>query len=105
MDNSKIDPSESKCWTCKHGLCMLQENTSYIEANFPLGGIMPGFLDNSSEPQIDWDGDEVEEEEDDGPKKVVESRVCSMCFWSPGGPLESPIITSAIVRQCSKYEK
>lgn len=104
MDNEKLDPKESKCWDCKYGLCMLQENTSFLEANFPMGPPNPmgGMFDQ--QPEISWEDNE--ESEDEEPKKIVEHRVCTLCYWAPAGmKLESPIVTGAIVRSCSRYEK
>lgn len=105
MDNNKLDPTKSKCHSCKHGLSTLQENTAFIEANFPMGGGPPGMFDAPDEPHIDWDGD-AEEDEDSEPKKIVESRLCSMCYWHPSGQApEAPIIHVALVKECSRYEK
>jgi hypothetical protein len=104
MDNEKLNPKESKCFTCTYGLCMLQENTAYIEANFPM--IEPTFGQNiEMEPEIAWDPEE-EEEDVDEPRKIAETRVCSLCYWAPPGiKLETPIVTAATIRICSRYVK
>lgn len=98
----KFDPTKSKCFTCKFGLCMLQENTAYMEANFPLPG-----AESEADPEIPigWE-DEVQHEQSAGPKKIVETRICSLCYWAPPGfKMDSPIINIATIKECSRYEK
>lgn len=73
---------------------MLQENTAIIEG-------LPGLPGLGGEPQIDWSDGEEEE-----PKKMTETRVCSLCYWNPtGAVMESPIINVATIKECSRYEK
>jgi len=84
---------------------MMQENTAYLEANFPMMGPPPDlFGQQAPEPELDWTDSEPEPDED--PKKIVESRICSLCYWAPANiKLESPIVNSAVVKECSRYEK
>jgi hypothetical protein len=92
----KFDPVHSKCFTCKFGLAMLQENTAIMEANFPIPGIEP-----EAEPDMSivW-------EDAEGPKKIIETRVCSLCYWAPPGfVMNTPIINIATIKECSRYEK
>lgn len=105
MDNEKLDPTKSKCFTCEYGLCMLQENTAHIEANFTMD---PPFGHNiDPEPEIPWDSDADDDDEEGGEiKKIVETRVCSLCYWAPAGQsLENPVVTVATIKNCSRYKK
>jgi hypothetical protein len=106
MDNEKLDPKQSKCFTCQFGLCMMQENTAFLEANFPMmGGPPDPFEAPPTEQELDW-ADSESEDEDDDPKKIMESRVCSLCYWAPPTvKIENPIVTSAVVKECSRYKK
>ena len=68
---------------------MLQENTTTLEA-IPID-------ENAS---LGWD------DEESGPKKITENRICSLCFWAPlGYKTETPIINIATIKECSRYEK
>lgn len=80
---------------------MLQENTAYMEANFPIPGAEPVV---ETEMPIGWEDEEQEQHV--GPKKITETRVCSLCYWAPPGfKMDSPIINIATIKECSRYEK
>lgn len=99
MNEKQIDVTKTKCYTCKYGLATLQENTAYMEANFPIHG-----AELEAEPEILWE-DEIQEQPA-GPKKITQTQVCSLCYWAPPGfKMDSPIINIATIKECSRYEK
>lgn len=95
-----INPKDSLCYSCKHGLCILQEANAILRSNFPL-------LGDEEESEFDepWLPEE-EESEEDNVKKITEQRVASLCFYTPNpGKGESSMLNTAIVKVCNRYEK
>ena len=98
MEKKKVNAKDSKCFTCKFGLCMVQENTAFLEVE----GVNTDGQPPQQNTSLGWD----DEPEVNLPKQIVETRTCSTCFWSPAGfKMDSPVVNLASVKECSRYEK
>lgn len=91
-DEVSFKPEDSKCWTCKHGMCLQEKDMQ----QFYQPGIVPG---NAFEGQQDEQGmSEV---------TIDMTKVRSVCFWRPNsanGSVFSPLVFNQ-VKVCSRYEK
>lgn len=91
-DDKPLTPQDSKCNTCKFGLCLEDKD---IQSFF-----QPGMVEGNS-----FDS----EPEKPGLNQVsfAMMKVRSVCFWRPAGMqtgMISPLVFNC-VSECSKYEK
>lgn len=89
------DARTSKCWTCKHGLCISENETSKLYH----GGSQEqsDIFDISSEYE---ESEEVKIVE----HTVEETKVKAICYWRPPTIKNSPPILVAYIKQCNRHE-
>lgn len=88
-----LDPTKSLCYTCKYGLCMLQQSEVRISGNITLEG----------HEEESFGGLELPQEHEHFHN---ETKICGLCYWCPKETkMDSPIILTASVQKCSRYEK
>lgn len=87
---SQLDPKNSKCWTCKYGLCFSQrEQPTYLEEKEP-----DSFAEIVSE-------DEAADRMREG---LTQEKVYGLCVWGTIMGLVKDPLEVAFVEKCSGYE-
>lgn len=85
-----VRPQDSKCWTCRHGM-VLHENDMQT---FMQPSMVPGnpFEGESEEPGMSHMSVEI-------------SKIRSVCYWrgNSTGSMFSPLVFNKVV-ECSRYE-
>ena len=92
----KLDPKNSKCWTCKHGICIRQTEHEIIR-NKPriVQEEIPEYFDQPEELELQ----EVEH-------NLAKEGVYALCYWRPDG-IDPKVVTSIevqFVSECNRYE-
>ena len=89
-EDDNLKPKDSKCWTCKHGMCLQEKD---LQSFF-----QPGMVE----------GDPFEgKPEQPGMTEATfpTYKVRSVCFWRPtDAKMLSPLVFN-LVTECSHYEK
>lgn len=99
MSSKKLNAKSSLCWTCKHGLCIQEQEEEKI-----LSGVMTGMPeDNFMDP---FDASTDEEVSTNGVvEQIIEhERIKTICFWRPEQIKDSPPVLAAKVSQCNRFE-
>jgi hypothetical protein len=103
MNKDNLDPEKSLCWTCKHGLCLKQEEHANLShTGFPgnSGNNTPDYLPSNVFDEAQGGGEELERHE------IRSTKVCSICHYIPPGRADiPPTINIAVITQCNRYEE
>jgi len=89
-EEEELKVKDSKCNTCKHGLCALDND---IQSFFAPG--------TTEENVFTGEGPQASLTETQFPIKKVRS----MCFWTPAGKSTMSPVVFACVTECGRYEK
>lgn len=93
---SEYDVTKSKCWTCKFGVCV-QEND---KETFVHPGVM-----EENDHNIFGEDDEEHHHPKMEQHTVEKQSVKTVCFWRPEDITDSPPLLMAFVKQCNRYQK
>lgn len=83
-------PAASKCNTCKHGMCILDQDIQSI--------VQPTKIEGNS-----FEG--MGEEEGFSQTSFEMKKTRSICFWRPEGVAATTPIIFSVISECSRYEK
>ncbi len=84
---------ESKCFSCKHGLCVRETLEEII--------ITPSKDKNKEES---WSPYPEEQEDEIIERHVTHIQTKVLCFWKPPSVDESPPIVMSHITRCNRYE-
>lgn len=103
----EIDAQQSKCWICKHGLCVKESETERVYHANMRG--MPPSPDGESfgifEEMPFQEGGNEDDSEEIIEHTIEHERIKTICYWRPTGIENSPPILVAKVQQCSRFEQ
>ena len=89
--NNFQDPRQSKCWTCKHGLCMRGSERHIFEPEIDH--------DEDEEPNIPFMNVEKERLHE---QIVSVSQTVGLCYWGNHG--KSLPLRVGFVEDCNRFE-
>lgn len=92
-----IDVKQSKCWTCKYGICIKESGEERFVHPAP-----PTEHDHEFEAFGDKD------QEQDAPmhEHVFQTEaIKAFCFWRPTEVQNAPPMMQSFVNECSRYKK
>jgi len=93
--NDELKAEESKCWTCKFGICVKeteQERVSYESPNEKQEDTYDIFNESQQTPEVI---DTV----------IEHARVKTICFWRPENVKDSPPILVSKIEECNRFKK